>query len=266
VRALLRAAGGALAAAILLLLSAAAALLAPWGTGRLLRTVSLPRFREHRLRTSLTVLGVALGVGVLVSVQLVDRSIVKSFAATIDDISGKVDLEVTSAIGAFDESKYDDVKAIPGVYKAVPVLQETAPMRLPGVKNERVLVLGVDFLGGDDDYFRTYESKEMDEIKRDPIVFLNSKTNIIVSRDLARRFGLKLHDRLPLVTPSGVKEFDIWGFVEPKAVGRAFGGAVAVMYYGSMQAAFDHGDSTTGSTSRSRRARRPRPSRGRATS
>jgi putative ABC transport system permease protein len=229
--------------AILALLRLAALLLAPTRAGRLLRTVSVPRFREHRLRTTLTVLGIALGIAVLVAVLLVNGSIARSFAATIDDISGKVDFEVTSPSGLFDEAAFEQARAVAGVKKAAPVLQETVPMRLPGAKGERLLVLGVDFIDGDDEYFRPYDSRELPAIKHDPLEFLNSRTNILVSRRLAERFHLKLHDKIPLVTASGVQEFDIWGFIEARAggVGRAFGGAVAVMYYQAMQVAFDHG-------------------------
>jgi len=64
---------------VLLLLRGAALLLGPSRIGRLIVTVSLPRFREHRLRATLTVVGIALGVGVLVAVTLLNELIVQSF-------------------------------------------------------------------------------------------------------------------------------------------------------------------------------------------
>src|SRR5262245_2508556 len=70
---------------------------------RLARQISLPRFVEHPLRTALTVCGVMLGVAVLVAVVLVNRSIIRSIRAAVDDISGKVDLQVTAGSSGIDE-------------------------------------------------------------------------------------------------------------------------------------------------------------------
>jgi putative ABC transport system permease protein len=237
---LFRPIGRAFTSALLGLVHLAALALSPWRIGRLLRTVSLPRFHEHGLRTALTVLGIALGVAMLVSVVLVNRSILRSFADTLDDISGKADLEVTAA-ASFEEAALETVRAVPGVTHATPVVQETALMRLPQAPGERLLIIGVDFLGEDDEHFRRYDSTEMKAIKDDPIAFLNASTHVIVSRALADRFGLKLKDTLPLQTPTGVQSFQIWGFIEDEGVGRAFGGNVAVMYYQAMQVAFDKG-------------------------
>lgn len=236
----LRAVGHAFAAVLLSLVYLAAGLLAPWRIGRLLRTVSIPRFHEHKLRTTLTILGISLGVAMLIGVVLVNRSILRSFAETLDDISGKTDLEVTAA-ASFEESRLDEVRAVPGLGHATPVVQETALLRHPDVPGERLLIIGVDFLGQDDEHFRRYDSTEMKAIKDDPIAFLNSSTNLIVSRKLANRFGLKLKDTLPIQTPTGVQPFQIWGFIEEEGVGRAFGGSVAVMYYQAMQVAFERG-------------------------
>jgi putative ABC transport system permease protein len=240
-RRLLRAAGGVAASVVLSFVYLAALLLTPFRLGRLLRTVSIPRLQEHRLRTSLTVLGIALGVAVLIAVVIVNRSILGSMFATVDDIAGKADLQVSASGSGFDEALFDQVRGVPGVYKATPVLQQTALLRDPRARGERMLLLGVDLLGEDDEYFRAYASTELDAIKRDPLSFLNSPSNIIISRSLANKLGYKLHDKLPLATPDGVKDFDIWGFIENEGVGRAFGGSVAVMYYAAMQVAFGRG-------------------------
>jgi putative ABC transport system permease protein len=222
---------------------AAALLLMPFRLGRLLRTVSIPRLEEHRLRTSLTVVGIALGVAVLIAVVIINRSILGSMTSTLDDIAGKADLQV-SASGrgsGFAESVLETIMALPEVYKATPILQQTAILRDPRAPGERMLLLGVDLLGRDDEYFRAYASDEITAIKEDPLIFLNSPYNIIISRSLADKLGCKLHDKLPLATPDGLKQFDIWGFIENEGVGRAFGGSVAVMYYQAMQSAFNRG-------------------------
>jgi len=223
------------------LLGVAATLLSPFHIGRLLRTISIPQLREHRARSTLTVLGVALGVAVLVAVSITSSSVMQGVNATVDSVAGKAQLQISTASTGFDDSLLDQVRAVDGVYKASPVVQQTATIGNPGLRGERVLVMGVDLLGTEDAYFRDYGSSELDAIRKDSLTFLNSTTNILISRDLAQRFQLKLHDKLLLGTAQGMQAFEVWGFLDSQGVGRAFGGSVAVMYYPAMQEAFGRG-------------------------
>jgi putative ABC transport system permease protein len=231
--------GFGVTAAVLALVQVAALLLSPFRIGRLLQTISIPRMREHRLRTTLTVLGVALGVSVVIAVVIVNRSIIQGVTSTVDDLAGKTDLQVSAGTSGFDETLIEKVRAVPGVYRSTPVLQQTARVRDPNAAGERVLMLGIDMLGEDDRYFRNYESKELEAIRKDPVMFLNSPTNVIISRTLAKNRGYELHDKIPIATSSGIQQFDIWGFLEEEGAGKAFGGSVAIMYYAAMQVAFD---------------------------
>jgi putative ABC transport system permease protein len=233
--------GVAIAEAIIALVWLAAWVLTPWRSGRLLRSVCLPRMREHRLRTTLTVLGVALGVAVLVAVVTANHSIIAGTKATLDDLGGKADLQISAGASGFDESLLDVVKQVDGVYKLTPLNQQIVNVRTSSGQRERLLLLGIDLLGQEDSYFRGYASPELTEIRHDPLPFLNSTNNLIVSRKFAQRIGAKLHDKLRVGTASGVHEFEIWGFIDNIGVGRAFGGAIAVMYYPAMQEAFGFG-------------------------
>jgi putative ABC transport system permease protein len=217
---------------------AMALLFAPFRLGRLLSTVSIPRMREHPLRTSFTVLGVALGVAVLVSVIMVSRSIEASVTGTVGDLAGKADLQIAAGSSGFDEALLDQVREVPGISKLTPVLQQTASLRTKGGGRERMLILGVDLLGSEDSYFRSYQSEELDAIRREPLSFLNSPHNIILNRALAARLGVAVHDTVSIGTSTGVLDFEVWGFVEDNGVGRAFGSALGIMYYPAMQVAF----------------------------
>jgi putative ABC transport system permease protein len=237
----LRAAFARIGDGVLALVVVAAWLLRPWRLGRLLEAVSLPRLREHRLRTTLSVFGVALGVAMLIAVIIVNGSVVRGVSATVQDLAGKTDLQMSAGSAGFAEALLDEVRATAGVARAVPSMQQTVSVRDKKARGERLLVLGVDMLSDDDAYFRDYGSSEVAAIRADPLVFLNATNNILLSRSFAKRWGYQLHDRIALVTSSGVQDFEIWGFVSDDGVGRAFGGAVGVMYYQAMQAAFARG-------------------------
>lgn len=217
---------------------------------RLLRSISAPRALQHPIRTLLTLAGTMLGVAVLVAVVLVNRTITQSVTSAIGDVSGKVDLQVRGGPQGLSEELLESLRAVPGVSHATPVIEESAsvdpaspsvaPQLRDALRGQRLTILGIHLL--EDDYFRSYKSPEIEEIKRDPLVFLNSSTNLIVSEDFARRFGLHVMDKLWLNTPAGRREFTIWGFIRDERMARAMGGTLAVMYYQAAQVAFQRGD------------------------
>ena len=236
-----RAVGGLAADGVLLLIRGVAVLLGTTRLGRVIRAVSIPRLQAHRLRTTLTISGISLGVAVLVAVVIVNGSVERGVASTIEDLAGTTDLQVSAGSSGFDEELLMSIRSVAGVAHAVPVMQQIVTIRDTKTRGERLLILGVDLLDDADSEFREYRSDELDAIRREPLSFLNSAENILISRSVAKRFGYKLHDKIPVVTSRGVSRFDIWGFLEDEGVGRAFGGAVAVMYYPAMQVAFDRG-------------------------
>src|SRR5205814_3460185 len=124
-------------------------------------------FRGEWPRTLLTMLGVALGVAVFVSIRLAHRSALTSFAATVDAVAGRSDLEITGCGEGFDERLYSRIRQLPGVRAAAPTIEvwTLAEARSPGTPahggtsagpgasrtaeahpSARLLMLGVDLL------------------------------------------------------------------------------------------------------------------------
>ena len=226
----LQRAGRGFGLALIWLIELAAWLLSPLRIGRLLRKVCVPRLRDNALRTSVTALGVSIAVAAVVSVVLVNRSIVDSAQATVDDVAGKADLQLAAASGGLSEDNLELAQRVPGVFKVTPVLEQTVLLREPAARGERLLLLGLDLASSDDNYFRQHSGAELEEINRDPLAFLDSASNIVVSRSLAQRLGRKLHDTIALETPSGTKAFEIWGFLDESKLANAYGGQVASMH------------------------------------
>ena len=62
----------------------------------LIRNITLRHLRLNKARTLLTVTGIALGVAVFVGLQVAIHTAIESFNATVDHVTGKADLQVTS--------------------------------------------------------------------------------------------------------------------------------------------------------------------------
>src|SRR5438132_325694 len=90
--------------------------------------VSLRHFAAHRLRTVSTALGLALGVGAIVGIQLVNESASRSFERTVDRMAGKAVLQVTNGEVGVPEELLEEVRAVSGVNAAAASIQGSLPV------------------------------------------------------------------------------------------------------------------------------------------
>src|SRR5437667_10105953 len=81
----------------------------------LLRQISIPEYRKHLLRYSLTLLGIVLGVAIFAAVRSANSSLRLALRNTIDQIAGKAVLQVTAGQAGAPESALDEVRTGRGV-------------------------------------------------------------------------------------------------------------------------------------------------------
>lgn len=104
------------------------------------RVLHLRRLFEHRARTGLSLVGIAIGAALVVAVLGFIGTLDGSVGGFVEDLSGAADLEVS---GVSDEGLPDtvffDVEETEGVEVAVPMI------RTPGlVEGRRALIVGLD--------------------------------------------------------------------------------------------------------------------------
>lgn len=103
----------------------------------------------NKLRTGVTILAVALGVAIALSVDLANTTAVSSFASSVNVISNHVNLQVLGVGHGFDERTILRVQNVPGVLYASPTIEDslTVGARVDDVFSGEILrVLGVDLL------------------------------------------------------------------------------------------------------------------------
>ncbi|MSP92105.1 MAG: FtsX-like permease family protein [Myxococcales bacterium] len=219
----------------------------------LLRPISLRRLAEHRLRSAMTAVGIALGVAVLIAVSTVNRSIAGSFSDTIERISGKVHVEVKGGDTGLDEALLDKVLAVPGVRFATPVVERT--LDLADEPGAMVGLLGVNFTEDpqalkhlydlDAAHLKREDGKDQGAIKTDfgddPLALLDSPHQLVVTSAFAEKHGKKKGDPVDLMTPDGRQTFTIRSIVEAQGPMKAFGGSLAILDYMDAQEVFGLG-------------------------
>ena len=108
---------------------------------RLLRSFILRPLGQDKLRTALTVMAVALGVGVVIAIDLAGAAAGGSFASSLETLLGKTDLVVTANAGV-DERWAARLARLPRDLRVSPVIETLADFG--AVRN--VPVYGIDFI------------------------------------------------------------------------------------------------------------------------
>ncbi len=107
----------------------------------LARLVIRPMWREP-VRTLLTTLAVALGVGVVIAIDLAGQSAAGSFHSSLESLAGKKDLAIT-ATGGLDENLLGKLVQLPYAFVFTPRIEDFASIN---GKGEALPFIGLDLI------------------------------------------------------------------------------------------------------------------------
>lgn len=200
----------------------------------LLRRISLKHIRLQKTRTIMVLFGIALGVASMTSIDIVNTSVLRSFEDSINQITGRAVLQITGAESGFPETMLDRVQNVPGVEYAVPVIETNA--NLAAGSERSFVVLGVDVL--QDNKVRNYNVTDESADIPDPLLFLAKPDSILLTREMAKREGIRIDQKIRVQTVQGLKTFTVRGLLEPEGPAKAVGGDIAIMDIYAAQLAF----------------------------
>lgn len=147
--------------------------------------------RRHPLLAGLNILSVALGVSVYLAIQIANHSANQSFAASIDLVAGKANLEVRSPSGGFDETVLPKLTHAPGVKAATPLVEGYAT--LPDFPGDYLQLLGVDvFTNLPFATFAIGGQSASDVLDLDLDSWLGDPRGLAITDEFAQQHGLKV--------------------------------------------------------------------------
>ncbi len=221
-------------------------------------------------RTLATIAGIALGIGVVIAIQLTNASSVRGFETALDTVSGKASIEIQGT-GGIDETLLPSLGWLREFGPASPVIEGdmaivtertrgrarpgTAPARILPSRAEAVKVLGVDILR--DRTLRDYAvgayasgdrtdgaaarapgTRGADLSAQSFLALLTSPQSIVITEKLARRRGYKLGDEIRLMAGDRVNTYVIRALLEDKGPARVMDGSFVLMDIAAAQLAF----------------------------
>ena len=161
--------------------------------------------------TLLMILSVALGVAVVVSVDLANQSATRAFKLSTDAVVGKATHQILGPSSGIDEYVYRDLRVKRGDRLSAPIVEGYASaVELGG---QTMHVLGVDLFA--EPPFRTYLTAGANVLLDTFAAFLTQPNSVLLSADTAARFGLKVGDRVTLVVGAQTRSVTLVGLLRP---------------------------------------------------
>ena len=222
---------------------------------RLFRQFILRPLVADKIRTATTIVGVALGIAVVIAIQLTNASSVRGFETALETVAGKTGVEVIGAGTGIDETRLPELGWLREFGVISPVIEGSAALVTGDVSNlnsrrqlEAVKVLGVDILR--DQPFRDYRLLELegggagarqpDEVTTQRFLeILTSERSVIITEKLARRRDYRIGGELRLMIGDRVLPFVIRGYLKDEGPARVLDGNFLLMDIAAAQLAFD---------------------------
>jgi putative ABC transport system permease protein len=215
---------------------------------RLFRQFILRHLLQERTRTITTIAGVALGVGVVIAIQLTNASSVRGFETALETVAGRATIEIVGPAG-IDETLLPSLLWLGDIGALSPVIEgEAAIVRRDETRTARraeaLKVLGVDILR--DVSLRDYLVSEVADRPGDGTLtqqqfleVLTSPQSIVITEKLARRRSLEVGSKVQLMAGDRVGTYVVRALLADAGPARVMDGNFVLMDIAAAQLAFD---------------------------
>jgi putative ABC transport system permease protein len=222
---------------------------------RLFRQFILRHLLRERARTVTTIAGIALGVGVVIAIQLTNASSVRGFETALETVAGKATIEIVGS-GGIDETLLPSLGWLRELGAASAVIEGEMAIVLDGERRtarraEALKVLGVDIvrdLSLRDYVVAAVAPRSVTAIATPPrdarltqqqfLELLTSPQSVVITEKLARRRGLALGSEIRLLAGDRVNTFIVRGLLADQGPARLMDGSFVLMDIAAAQLAF----------------------------
>lgn len=223
---------------------------------RLFHQLIVRQLRAEKLRTAITIVGVAAGIAVVLAIRLTNASAVRGFEAALDLTSGRAGLEIIGSGFGIDERVLPDIDWLREYGSTSPVIdgdvlvltnaegaESPRPKADRAQKTELLRVMGIDILR--DFPVRDYEVGDAGtqtpppQTATDILALLTDPSAAVITRAFADRHGLKVGDPLHVIISDRPKTLHVRALLEAEGPARLLDGNFLLMDIAAAQWAFE---------------------------
>jgi putative ABC transport system permease protein len=205
-----------------------------------LRALIVRPILREKTRTILTVLGIAVGVAVIVAIELANQSALRAFRESVDAIAGRANHQIVPDVAPLDERVLLSLQPLwsRGV-RFAPVIDVEGLLE---PAQQPIRLLAVDLFS--DLHFRDYRYARIETAgptagtPQERFLALFRPDAVVLPAPFARERGLSLGSRVTLNINGHRSELVVRGLLEAKGPATAFNGSLAVCDIAAAQHAF----------------------------
>jgi putative ABC transport system permease protein len=177
----------------------------------LLKT-SLRHVLRHPWQIGLCILGVALGVAVVVAIDLANASANRAFTLSTETLAGRATHQIVGGSDELDEALYRRIRIDVGLRDSAPTVEDY--VNVPELEGITLQLMGVDPLA--EAPFRSFLTAPGDTpLENDQTTLLVEPNTVLISEQTAQRYGLTAGDTLTIQTDSQEHTVRIVGLLRP---------------------------------------------------
>src|SRR5688572_22480940 len=211
----------------------------------------------EKMRTATTIIGVALGIAVVIAIQLTNASSVRGFATALETVAGKTAIEIIGTGTGVDETRLAELAWLRQFGVISPVIEGSAALVVDGVsfasrrQLEAVKVLGIDILR--DQPFRDYQLLQLETPQASSpkpqadidtyttqqfLEILTNERSVVITEKLARRRNYQIGGEMRLMIGDRVLPYVVRGYLKDEGPARVLDGNFILMDIAAAQLAF----------------------------
>ena len=165
----------------------------------------------HPWQFGLSILGIALGVAVVVSIEISSASAKRAFELSSQAVTGRTTHQIIAGSSGFDERLYPKIRRLVPQAEAAPVVE--GHVTIPGLPGRAFVLLGVDPLA--DGPFRTYLERVRVSSDFSPRTLMIQPGSVLVSSEVAEALLLNAGDPLDLKAAGRIVTAQVVGVLTP---------------------------------------------------
>ncbi len=172
--------------------------------------ISLNHYLKHKIQSVLLILGIALGVAVIVAIDIANINARKSFDNSIKSISSGITHSIYSTNSRLNEEIYFDLRKILGFKNIVPIIERT--VFIDQFANEQLKIIGIDPFS-EYTQLKFFQNQSINLNSKTFEQFLTEHNGAIVSNNLLSRLDAKIGESF-LISAEFNKEIKIIGSID----------------------------------------------------
>lgn len=214
----------------------------------LLKFIGLRRLKEEKLRSFLTLFGIALGIALLTGIWLTSKSVINTFNRIVSQLRSTGDLYVNRRGLLFDQAAIKDVfEADPrdcapyGKTEQGPCVEAALPIvlffTLIEGSEEHVVIFSTDLLNAANvtRFQREFEFKQKDSDVENMSDLLFYPNAIVITSVLAEKLNLKINSHFNVLSVQGPVDLVVKGIIAPEGPAKMLDGNFALLPYQQAQ-------------------------------